>query len=515
MKKITCYLLTISLVFTSCSVYKKTTATDDGRITINLVQINDVYEIAPLNGGREGGIARVSALKKKYVENNPNTLLVLAGDFLSPSVYNSLKQQGESIKGKQMVASLNAAGLDLAIFGNHEFDIREKELQQRINESSFQWIASNTFHKKADKVMPFEKSAGSPTSAPFPKVYIRSFSDADGTTAKIGFIALTLPFNKAPYVYYEDALESARKLCNQIKDSVDAIVALTHQSMDEDEILAAEIPAISLILGGHEHDGRYKKYSSTLITKSPANARAAYVHLLQVNKKTRLVKTAAKLEALDERAPLDSAANAVVQQWVSIANSSYAALGFDPGMTVISTMEPLDGREAEVRSHPTNLGKLIINAMMFAAPSSDAVIMNTGSIRVDDILHMPVSQYDILRTLPYGGSIRELEMKGSLLKQVLDAGEINRGTGGYLIYNDALRYDAGNNTWKLNDTPIDPLRSYRIAITDFLLTGGEANLGFLVPGNKDIIKVYDAESSITDPRSDIRRAVIKYLQQKK
>ncbi len=515
MRKIICYLLTISLVLTSCSVYKKSTATDDGRITINLIQINDVYEIAPLNSGREGGIARVSALKKNYVQKNPNTLLVLAGDFLSPSVYNSLKHQGESIKGKQMVASLNAAGLDLAIFGNHEFDIREKELQQRINESGFQWIASNTFHKKGDKVLPFEKTTGGSATASFPKVLIRSFSDADGTTARIGFIALTLPFNKAPYVHYEDALESARKLCNQVKDSVDAIVALTHQSMDEDEILAAEIPAISLILGGHEHDGRYKRYSSTLITKSPANARAAYVLSLQVNKRARMVKTAAKLEALDEHAPLDSATNAVVQQWVSIANNSYAALGFDPGMTVISDMEPLDGRESEVRSHPTNLGKLIINAMMHAAPACDVAIMNTGSIRVDDILQMPVSQYDILRTLPYGGSIRELEMKGSLLIQVLDAGEINRGTGGYLIYNDALRYDADNKIWKLSNTPVDPLRSYRVAITDFLLTGGEANLGFLVPGNKDIIKLFDAESSMTDPRSDIRKAVIKYLQQKK
>ena len=106
-------------------------------------------------------------------------------------------------------------------------------------------------------------------------------------------------------------------------------------------------------------------------------------------------------------------------------------------------------------------------------------------------------------------------MKGSLLIQVLDAGEINRGTGGYLIYNDALRYDADNKIWKLSNTPVDPLRSYRVAITDFLLTGGEANLGFLVPGNKDIIKLFDAESSMTDPRSDIRKAVIKYLQQKK
>ena len=119
MNRIIFSLFSLVFLFTSCTVYKKTTATDDGRISINFVQINDVYEIAPLNNGKDGGIARVATLKKKYVQENKNTLLLMAGDFLSPSVYNSLKYKGESIKGKQMVEALNAAGLDIAIFGNH------------------------------------------------------------------------------------------------------------------------------------------------------------------------------------------------------------------------------------------------------------------------------------------------------------------------------------------------------------------------------------------------------------
>jgi len=91
MNRIIFSLFSLVFLFTSCTVYKKTTATDDGRISINFVQINDVYEIAPLNNGKDGGIARVATLKKKYVQENKNTLLLMAGDFLSPSVYNSLK----------------------------------------------------------------------------------------------------------------------------------------------------------------------------------------------------------------------------------------------------------------------------------------------------------------------------------------------------------------------------------------------------------------------------------------
>ena len=40
----------------SCSSIKKTAAVkDDGKIEVNFLLINDVYEIAPLSEGREGG----------------------------------------------------------------------------------------------------------------------------------------------------------------------------------------------------------------------------------------------------------------------------------------------------------------------------------------------------------------------------------------------------------------------------------------------------------------------------
>src|ERR1044072_8260601 len=101
---------------------------DDGKIEVTFVQVNDVYEIAPLGGGKEGGMARVATLKKQYQKDNRNTFLVIAGDFLSPSVYNRLVYEGKRIRGAQMVDAMNAAGMDFAVFGNHEFDINESEL---------------------------------------------------------------------------------------------------------------------------------------------------------------------------------------------------------------------------------------------------------------------------------------------------------------------------------------------------------------------------------------------------
>ena len=44
---------------------------------------------------------------------------------------------------------------------------------------------------------------------------------------------------------------------DRLKDSADAIVAITHQSMEDDIQLAKDLPGLAAILGGHEHDQRY------------------------------------------------------------------------------------------------------------------------------------------------------------------------------------------------------------------------------------------------------------------
>jgi 2',3'-cyclic-nucleotide 2'-phosphodiesterase (5'-nucleotidase family) len=505
MKK-TLRILLVLIILSSCSSTKNAEGRkDDGKLELNLILINDVYEIAPLSAGREGGMARVASLRKKYAQENKNTFLLVAGDFLSPSVYNSLLYQNRPIRGRQMVETMNAAGVDLVTFGNHEFDIRENELQERIDESGFHWISSNVFHQKGNHFYPFAKTNGNQ----FPKTLIMELQDDDGTKAKIGFIAICLPFNRADYVHYEDPITTAKILYNQLKDSVDAVVALTHQTMEEDKRLAREIPQLAAILGGHEHDGRFDKIGNVYITKALANARSAYVVELEINTRKHKVKVDPDLEIINETIPLDSNTNMVVQKWVAVADKSFEALGFHAANIVLDRGDPLEGREALIRSRPTNLGRMITEGMTFANPEADVVIFNSGSIRVDDILHMPVTEYDIIRTLPFGGGIREVEMRGNLLLQLLDQGQKNIGSGGYLIHNA----DKTNDGWKVKGSAIDLNKNYRVALSEFLLTGKEVHLEFLTEKNKDITKVYGVPrpGSLS---SDIRLALIKYLQGK-
>lgn len=435
--------------------------------------------------------------------------MVMAGDFVSPSVYNSLKYEGESIRGKQMIDAMNVAGMDYVVFGNHEFDIKESELQSRIEESDFTWISSNTFHKTSHGIQHFKRHT-TPFDPSFPETLILNVVDKDGTRAKIGMIALTLPFNQADYVHYTDPIETAKRLYHQIKDSVDVVLALTHLDMEDDIKLAQAIPELGFIMGGHEHDMRYEMIGNVPIVKAHANAKSAYVNTLTINKKSGRNKVHTQLKYIDETIAADLETERIVEKWVNIADDNYSSLGFDAHEIVLTASEPLEGREAYVRTQPTNLTEMVICGVQAAAPLSDVVLVNAGAVRIDDILHAPLSQYDILRTMPFGGGIREVEMKGSLLNQILAVGENNKGKGGYLLHNDNVLVKG--TTWTIDNEAIESDKIYRVALLDFLLSGMEMNLGFLKEDHPDILKIYPAEKAIAHPLSDIRLALVQYLQ---
>lgn len=510
MKKLGLWVL-LGIWMASCSYSTYSSTERDVKVTF--VQINDVYEIDALEGGQSGGMARVATIKNQELAETPNTWLVMAGDFLSPSVYNSLKIDGMPVRGKQMVQAMNIAGVDLAVFGNHEFDIRESELKDRINESTFEWISGNTFNNVLNVATPFAKVRDGITY-PFPQYILRTFKNDRGDSVRLGFISVCLPFNKSSYVVYTDPLSTAEKLYHQIKDSCDAVVAITHQAMEDDVELARRLPQLALIMGGHEHDMRMQQVGKVWVTKAHANSKSAFINRLtlvrQPNKKVT-VSITPELKYLDAAVEQHAPTQQLVREWSSKAEANFASLGFNASRIVIQEGEALEGRESYVRSTSTNLTRLVVRAMEFAAPKANVAIVNSGSIRVDDVLKVPLTEYDIIRTLPYGGGITEVDMKGRLLRQILDIGVQNRGIGGFLQYSEVLQNTSG--TWRVQGVPIQDTAIYRVALTEFLLTGGEANLGFLKTNHPDILQVYPTPTGEKNPLSDIRLAIIQYLLQ--
>ena len=109
----------------------------------------------------------------------------------------------------------------------------------------------------------------------------------------------------------------------------------------------------------------------------------------------------------------------------------------------------------------------------------------------------PITEYDIIRILPFGGDITVVDMSGELLAQVLTTGQTNQGSGGFLQTANVAG-EPGN--WLIQDQPLNPSEVYRVAISNFLLTGQEANLGFLSPDAPGL--------TVISTHGDIRQALI-------
>lgn len=479
-------------------------------VDVTLLQVNDVYEITPVEGGRWGGMARLATLRQRLRSRNHRTFTLLAGDALSPSALGTARVGDRRLAGQQMVAVMNAVGFDFATFGNHEFDLTEEDFLLRLQESKFRWFSSNV-----------EATNGQP----FPSVersQILTVQGDAGSTVRVGLMGLTIDSNPASYVRYRHPIETAKQEVAALRGKVDVIVAVTHLSLAEDQRLATAVPEIDLILGGHEHeniqlwrlgqpaDPAYGArsplcpYRGTPIFKADANARTAYVHTLRFNTVSRCLWIDSYLQPITAALPEEPKTARVVQEWLEKGFRAFRANGFEPTQIVGAISETLDGLEESVRNRPTNLTQLIAKAMLQEVGKADLAIFNGGSIRIDDRIPAgPISQYDIIRMLPFGGKVLAVEIPGELLQRVLEQGRANRGTGGYLQTANVEYDGAGAGRWSIRGEALQPQRLYTVAVNDFLMSGKEQNLAFLslaAPGVKLLAE-----------KRDIRLAVIEAL----
>jgi 5'-nucleotidase len=283
-----------------------------------------------------------------------------------------------------------------------------------------------------------------------------------------------------------------------LRKQVDILIAVTHLPIDEDIRLVEESPEIDLVIGGHEHENvqMWRGPNLTPIMKADANARTVYVHDFTFNTATRTLEIASRLRKINRDIPEDPVVAVRVKDWVEQAFAGFRKQGFEPERVVATVREPLDGTEASVRHRDTRLTDLIAQGMLHSVPNAEWAVYNSGSIRIDDML-LPgdITEYDVIRTLPFGGVVLAVDMKGTLLQRVLDQGIANKGTGGFL------------QTARISAHPIQLDRTYRVAINDFLLTGRETGLPYLTRDNPDL-RVRPEGS----PHMDIRQALIAELQ---
>ena len=429
-------------------------------IKVTLLQVNDVYQFVPVDQGRNGGLARVLTLKKDIQKENPNTLFLLAGDTISPSV------ESITLQGTQMIEAWNAVELDYATFGNHEFDFGPKVLTDRIKESRFKWIAANVIDTSTNK----------PFGGVDPYV-IREFGGV-----KIGIFGLVLPETKTTSrpgdnVEFRDPCDTAKKMVSEIHDrGAKVVVALTHLSMKEDKEVA-RCADVDVIIGGHEHTLLESAAGGAPIFKMTADARE--LGRIDLN-----ISSDGSLESIDWKVirVTDETPNA--PQFSSVQRK-YAGLLAQLAKPVGRTSVPLDARSTENRTIETNVGNLVTDAFR-TATAADVALMNGGSVRADNIIGRgPITVRDVLSILPFKNKLIKIEVTGATLLAALEHGVSRTAPGAQpgrfpQVSGITFSFDASKPAGSrvsgvmINRRPLDPNKVYTLTTTTFIaLDGGD------------------------------------------
>lgn len=367
--------------------------------------VNDVYVLDTLADG-SGGLARAATVRARIAAEGP-TLFVLAGDVLSPSLLSKY------YSGRQMIEGLNAAKLDYATFGNHEFELARDTLVARIGASSFKWLSANCTEA---------------SGAPFPGV--QAWDTVRLRDRLVGIFGLTLQGSYRSYVRCANP-DSAAKVAIDTLGKLGAayIVGLTHQSVAADRALLRREPALQLILGGHEHEAISEIIDGRHILKADANARSA--QFATVWGGPGAWRSAVRRLELDQAVPPDTAVARVTAAW-----SDSLARRLGPVSVLGTAPEPIDARDAVSRREESPVGRLVTDAMRLGT-GADVALLNAGTLRLDDVIPAgPVTNYTLesLFLFPDEARVVVFPMSGSRLREVLEQGVSDRsvGTGAFL-----------------------------------------------------------------------------------
>ncbi len=430
-------------------------------VKIAFLHVNDVYQVGPIDpNAPRGGLARLSSLVREMKRRLPATLFVFGGDTLSPSVESGL------FKGQQMMAAWNAAGVDLAVPGNHEFDFGPEVLRERLAESRFPWLAANL-----DATPPL------PATAPSRLLTLGG--------VKVGVLGLLTPetvtlSKPGAGIRFAGLLETARREAAVLRQSgAEVVVALTHCTLAEDRELAGS-GVVDLILGGHDHHLITELGGHTPIFTAGSDARDVIRVGLRLSRKDtgyHLAGLEWEIIPVDRRWPEDPA--------VLASNLAFERqLGKLLGETIGETGVALDGRGESLRRGETNLGNFVADAVR-TATGSDIALLNGGGFRADRILGPgPLTRRDFMALLPFENPLVGLAIGGAELRTVLEYGlgrRIEAGQSGAmpqvsglrLTYDPALSPGRRIVSLSVGGQPVDEGKTYRLTTSNYLAGGGD------------------------------------------
>ena len=220
---------------------------------ITILHTNDVHShIDPFpaddpRNANMGGVSRRAALITSIREENPNVLLLDAGDVFQGTPY--FNYYGGELELKLM----SMMQYDLATLGNHDFDNGLEGFYSQLHHANFDFVSAN---------YDFKNTVLDTHIKPY-KIFIKE-------GIKIGVFGLGIALqglvDKQNYkeTVYNDPIEIAQEMTRILKkeQKCDLIICLSHLGYEyrkadngkiSDVVLAQKTQDIDLIIGGHTH----------------------------------------------------------------------------------------------------------------------------------------------------------------------------------------------------------------------------------------------------------------------
>ena len=488
MKKFLSVLLALAMIFSLTVTVSadETKGEMDGYVVV--LHTNDVH-------GAISGYAKVAALKKAYEAEGAYVLLMDAGDFCQGDPTVSVSQ------GKTAVELMNMAGYDVTTLGNHEFDYGYDNLVNLSKEAKFPIVAANVLYQG--------------------KVAFNSnqiFTTPSGV--KIGVFGLETPetatkahpakIKGVTILGDKSMFDCAQAQVDSLKaDGCDYIICLGHLGIDKESIgnrstdLLNVVDGIDVFIDGHSHStmkdiaevtDKDGKVNGTLLTST--GTKLASVGVVTISPKGKVTAMSAPTEGMTAEDKDVAARAAAIKKEIDD----------DYGTVFAKTKVELDGVKANVRTHETNLGDLITDALVWGAGKNgtkvDAAVTNGGGIRAS-IAAGDITKKDINTVLPFGNTLSIVKVTGAELLEALEASTYCTPTsiGGFpqvsgieFTVDTTKAYDQGEqypgSTYygpksiqrvtieTVGGEPFDANATYTIATNDFMAAGGDTYYAF-------------------------------------
>jgi len=453
-------------------------ADNEDTVPLTIIHTNDFHgyllpyedrKLAP-PPGRVGGAAYITTIIKRLKAKNPNRTLVLdAGDIAQGTPLSN------EFRGIPVVEYMNAIPFDATTLGNHEFDWGQKTLAKMRKTMRFPCICANVVNSITGATPSFV-------------VPYRIFN-LDGV--KVGIIGVTTP--TIPSISYPENIknltflepgEVVEKYVRILQErGVSIIGVLSHLGVEDDKKLAARVPGITFITGGHSHTVLKEglRVGDTIITQ--AGAYGMYVGTLSmtVNRKTGKAILASEKDLLipviahgEGSVPPDPEVEALVNRY----NAQIRSIMEE----VLGTAETDIPKISLPGRGDTPLGNLVTDLLQ-EDTGTEIFIHNTGGIR-SPIGKGPITKEAVYRVLPFDDYIITANLTGEQVREVLTHGinqeKLVQVAGLTLVVEGGKGEKRTLKDVRLADgSPLAPSRIYRVGTINFLFFGGDGYTTFL------------------------------------